>query len=243
MSDTVTVTTIRQGDPLDPVERLRAEIFLDTARVIQLLKLPCVAVYVDCSDEYLAAVRSHGVHLVPQRSQGMGNVRREALRAARDHFPATKYYCWLEPEKSCLPWFIAPLRRRMAKDGAVLGLFNRKSMASYPKEQAHYYLFCRAVATALIGRDVDYAFGPMMLIPECLPYFIEYEGEYGDLWESILLPRLRVIKSGARYTTLSVSFKNDPRMTTIEAGNPDMILKRLAQFNNVIPSLVTEWAK
>jgi hypothetical protein len=30
-------------------------------------------------------------------------------------------------------------------------------------------------------------------------------------------------------------------MTHIETGNPQMILKRLEQFQNVIPSLLTEW--
>src|SRR5262249_23040060 len=113
----------------------------------------------------------------------------------------------------------------------------------YPAEQAYYYLFCRVAATKLVGFDLDYAFGPMMMSKPAIQYFLGYQGDYGDKWDSILIPRLRVIKRGETISLLPIDFKNDPRMTAVESGNPTLILKRLEQFNNVIPSLIREWER
>lgn len=131
----------------------------------------------------------------------------------------------------------------MCKEQSELGIFNRIDMVSYPPEQAYYYLFCRAVATHFVGFDIDYAFGPMVMTRIATQYFLDYRGEYGDKWDSILIPRLRIIKDGLRISVLPIYFQNDLRMKQLEAGNPIIILKRLEQFNNVVPSLITEWQR
>ena len=70
---------------------------------------------------------------------------------------------------------------KMQKEQSVFGIFNRTDMTSYPPEQAYYYLFCRTVANQLIGFDIDYAFGPMMMTAKTIPYFLAYSGNnYGD---------------------------------------------------------------
>ena len=112
---------------------------------------------------------------------------------------------------------------------------------SYPPEQSHYYQFCRAVATQFVGFDFDYAFGPMVITRSSASFFLNYNGKCGDKWDSILIPRLQIIKSGLKTSILPIDFQNDQRMTSVESGNPTIILKRLEQFNNVIPSLVEEW--
>jgi len=174
---------------------------------------------------------------------GMGNIRREAISAACSLFPDTEFCCWLEPEKPNLSIFIYPMVALMSEEKTELGMFNRVSMTSYPIEQAYYYLFCRAVASKLIGFDLDYAFGPMIMSKAATQYFLDYKGEYGDRWEAIMIPRLRIMKQGIRVSLLNIDFKNDPRMTEIESGDPDVILERIEQLNNVIPSLIKEWAK
>jgi hypothetical protein len=80
----------------------------------------------------------------------------------------------------------------------------------------------------------------MIVSREGLKHFLDYDGQYGDLWESILIPRLRIIRNGLGFSILPVNFKNDPRMTLSESGNLKFVLKRLNQFNNVITSLVKE---
>jgi len=234
----ICATTFRQGNQFNCIERVRAEVFLDTVRELSNLDL---LLHVDTDDLYLKNLQKYGVITVKQKSIGMGNIRREAIREASLHFPNSNYLCWLEPEKPNIAKFILPMVHKMKMDKTSLGIFNRNNMSSYPPEQSHNYQFCRAVATQFIGFDIDYAFGPMVVPRSSSSYFLEYQGEYGDKWDSILVPRLRIIKNGLCISTLPINFQNDNRMTCVESGNPTIILKRLEQFNNVIPSLVKEW--
>ncbi len=243
LSRIICVTTFRQGDPTNAIENTRSEVFFDTAREMLNTRLSLVAIYTETQEFVLQTLRQLGVVLVEQQSAGMGNVRREALTAACAHFPNTQYLCWLEPEKPGLIQYIVPMAHQMEREQSALGIFNRNDMASYPLEQAHYYLFCRAVATQLIGFDVDYAFGPMMVTRSSISYFLEYQGEYGDKWDSILVPRLRIIKDGLNVSVLPTDFQNDVRMRRVESGNPTVILKRMEQLNNVVPSLIAEWQR
>lgn len=238
----VAITTIRQGDANNAIERVRSEVFFDTLTELNRRRIALVSVYTECSDSYLHELEKRGVVLIAQQGSGVGNVRRQALASTLRLFPFASYFLWLEPEKPGLPRFATSLVTLMEEHEADLGLFNRISLSSYPREQAYYYLFCRAVASRLIESDVDYAFGPMILTRQGMLPFLSYAGEYGDLWEATLLPRLRVIKAGMTVAILCVPFKNDPRMTRAESGNPAMIEKRVRQLSNVVPSLLAEWA-
>lgn len=185
-------------------------------------------------------MQASGIVPLLQQSSGIGGVRREALSRAAEYFPDAKYICWIEPEKQNMVKFIFPMVQCMRNGNWCLGLFNRRSMKSYPAEQAHYHLFFRAVASKFLGRDVDYAFGPMMCERTMLPYFLSYESKYGDLWDSLLIPRLEIIKDGHSYGTQEIDFRNDHRMTQIESGNAIIIKKRLQQFENVGQSLLNK---
>lgn len=241
LKDVVCVTTFREGDVVKQVEKIRSQVFMDTVTKLTATGLSVLAVHIDTSKKTLYKLAYQGVVLIEQSTSGMGNVRREALAASLKHFPDAKYICWLEPEKPDMAQFIAPMVQFMKQEQSVMGIFNRREMSSYPAEQAYYYLFCRSIASKLVGFDFDYAFGPMMLTPQTLQYFLEYESNFGDKWDSILVPRLRVIKAGLQLSRLSIGFRNDKRMTEVETGNADMILKRITQFNNVVPSLLSEW--
>lgn len=240
----VAVTTIRQGSDENPVEKTRAEIFLDTATACARLGIKLVAVLKDCSDPYLKKLRDRNVLLFQQQTQGkLGAVRRETMRAGIERFGDAKYYLWLEPEKPTFPALAKNIISELDHAGAEFCFFNRRSMESYPSEQAHYYLFCRSVASHLVGWDLDYGFGPMIFTQASVSFFLEYNSEYGDLWDSILVPRIRIIRSDFKYAVKTVEFQNDPRLTVVESGNPRMILKRVEQLQNVIPSLIAEWHK
>jgi len=241
-NEIICVTTFRQGNSKNVIERTRSGVFLDTARRILEAGLALVVDHTETQSSVLRMLQQLGAVLIEQHTIGMGNIRREALSESRMHFPNARYFCWLEPEKPDLVRFIVPMANQMNKEQSDFGFFNRVNMAGYPTEQAHYYLFCRAVATNLLGFDIDYAFGPMVMTPVTMPYFLEYSGDrYGDKWDSILVPRLRIIKEGIKFSVLPVSFRNDERMARVESANMSIILKRLEQFNNIIPSLIAEW--
>lgn len=157
----ICVTTFRQGNPGNQIEKIRTQVFFETAKKLFDIGLPLVAVYIETQKDVLDKLKELGLTLCLQQTKGTGNIRREAILAALNVFPETKYLCWLEPEKPDMVRFIEPMYTKMKQEQSGLGMFNRTAMSSYPPEQAHYYLFCRSVASQLIGFDLDYAFGPM----------------------------------------------------------------------------------
>lgn len=218
-SSLVSVTTIRQGDPSNLIENIRASIFLDTALKHAQLGVTICALYSSCTEEYLRKLESLGVVLFEEKTKGMGNVRREIMLR-----------CALEAVSED------------QTEGCAACFFNRLSMNSYPEEQIHYYLFIRSIATQLFGFDFDYGFGPMLISKLGIHYFLDYTGDYGDLWDSILVPRIRLIKSGEKFRVAGIDFRNDFRMKAVEKGNANIIIKRLLQFDNVTKSLMKEFS-
>jgi hypothetical protein len=242
-SHIVALTTIDYGLYPTVPQKVRSDVFLDTAKNLRELGIPCIALAAECSDAYIRRVREHDVVVVPESNHGMGAARREVFAKGLELFPSAVHYLWLEPEKSHLPQHALRLSRQMLSQDAVLGLFNRGRMNSYPQEQAYYYLFCRAVASQLFGFDTDYAFGPMIMTKKSLPYFLDYRGDYGNLWDSILIPRVRLFYDRERICISHAAFQNDERMKLAESGDPEFILKRVRQIDNVIPSLISEWLR
>lgn len=236
----VCFTTFRQGSPTNPIEQIRSDVFVDTLNKISEAQLPFLVLHIDTQRSLLKKIEASGGVSVKQRGAGMGVVRREALATALAQFPKSEYFFWIEPEKPDMIRFITEIHDLMVTEKTALGLFLRTNLASYPPEQAHYYGLCRSVASQLMGFDIDYGFGPMVISRAVVPYFLNYQSAHGDLWDSILVPRLRIIRNKFRVSQLPIDFKNDQRMTSIESGNPQIVLKRLEQLNNVIPSLINE---
>jgi hypothetical protein len=237
----VVLSTIRQGNMENPVEYVRSIVALETASNLLSLKIPSMWIYSDCQDFYLKELASRQVRLIQQTGNGMGCVRREAMNVALSLYPNASYLIWIEPEKPDMVRFVLPTVAKMYEQSALLGLFNRVSYESYPKEQALYYQFVRTVASHLIGYDLDYGFGPMVVHRNVLPYFLTYNSKYGDEWDSILIPRLHIIKDRIPIAIQEIDFINDLRMTEVESGNMDIVLKRIHQINNVVLSLIAEW--
>lgn len=243
MSVAVCLTTFRQGDSENLIDTVRSEVFMDSVIALNKNSIPCVALTTETSNQFIQKIEGLDVVVLSQESVGMGNIRREVLSKTISLYPEIDFYLWMEPEKLNLVKFINAMANLMNVEKSDLGIFNRNSMNSYPEEQAYYYLFCRKVASRLLGFDFDYAFGPIMMSKLGAKYFLDYNGEYGDRWESIMIPRLRAINDGLKFSVLNINFENDPRMTDVESGDSDMILKRIDQLNNVIPSLLKEFER
>ena len=242
-TDLVAMTTFRQGSAENLIELVRAGVFLDTARNCRQLGIPLVVVYVDCSVAFLDELASLGATLVEQNCMGMGAIRRQAMQAAAENFAEAGNFLWLEPEKPGMPAIAQAVCADRTKHSPSATFFNRRSMSSYPPEQAHYYMFVRSVATKMLGLNIDYGFGPMLLTKRTMRFFLDYKSNHGDLWDSILVPRVGIIRAGSLFHIAEIDFVNDPRMTAIELGNPQIILKRLEQLKNVVTSLVAECQK
>jgi len=90
-SNIICVTTFRQGNIDNPVKRVRAEVFLDTAKKLREFNIPCVTLFTETQADFLEHLKRLGIVLAEQRSSGMGNIRREVISMARSLFPKRNF--------------------------------------------------------------------------------------------------------------------------------------------------------
>ena len=239
----VVVTTTKQGHSQDIVSKIRAKLALKTALAAKKASLTMLSVDGSSTAEYVEQLRRLDVQVVPEINGSMGSIRRQAIRAGFEIGSRVKYVVWIEPEKVNMVQFITNAAQIMARDHTLFALFNRRSLRSYPPEQALYYRFARLAYGYLQREDIDYGFGPMILTERSSEYFLQYAGEYGDMWDSILVARLRIIRAGIPYSIIEVRYRNHPLQTRVERGNVAILVKRVDQLHNVVHSLVREHRK
>ena len=181
-----------------------------------------------------------GAILVDETERGMGGSRRQAMRIASRLVGANGAVVWMEPEKHSLVgelWkAVQPIREGLADFVQPA----RKSLASYPPYQQTTERRGNLGFLAATGIDIDVWFGPRVIGPRALPYFLDYKGEYGDKWESVQIPILRVRAAGLRIMGVTVDYTHPAEQTAAETGDAEMDRKREAQIANIIPALQRE---
>lgn len=175
----------------------------------------------------------------------MGSCRRAAMRAAIASVGEGGVVIWSEPEKHSLISNIDRIAGPILDDRADLVVPNRsvEGILSYPPEQAAAEMVGNLAFEYLTGQSLDVWFGPFAANRKALQYFLDYQGEYGDLWDSIIVPRVTAIKAGVRATRVLVDYLHPSEQTEQETGNMDFLLKRIDQLKNLIPALQKEAAK
>ncbi len=186
---------------------------------------------------FLRQLEQTGAGIYSQMTPGMGQGRKETLTHAAERGDTDTVYIWLEPEKytivSLLERLIEPIQ-----DGRVdITIPDRGDLASYPEEQRHAELFGNEAFRLLTGHSLDMWSGVRVMNREALQYFLDYEGEYGNLWDQHFVPVIRAIAFGLEVLSVPVDYVHPPEQTAAEAADPEMILKRLKQLDNLIPAI------
>jgi len=169
-----------------------------------------------------------------QSQKGVGASRREALSEAAKIAGDDGAIVWMEPEKHP---FIDKLQKPASfviKKRFDLITLGRKKFHNYPPEQKLGELFVNYALKQFTGLNWDFCFGPFITSQKGIKFFLDYNGEYGDSWDSTIIPRLRILKAGLKVKYLKVDYVHSSAQTKEETGNPIFIIKRLEQMNNVI---------
>jgi len=75
---------------------------------------------------------------------------------------------------------------------------------------------------------------------ECDAHFLNYNGKYGDKWDSIHIPRLQVIAAGHNVISVPVDYPHPIDQTQEETGNLLQSYKRFGQIDNLVLSIWRE---
>ena len=235
-----TIITTVLLKPRNAIEDVRADLALKMILDARREGHNVLALDGGSEPERLAPIENCGARIVKQIGQGMGVARREAIAGAAKFFPNEMVFVWLEPEKVNMIAHLTAALQTTVASGCSFAFFNRTSLASYPPEQACAYGVVRGVASDLLGVDLDFMFGPVVFTKFMLHYFLNYDGKYGDKWDSIHIPKLRAINDGASYRVIDIDYEHPASQTDAEKGDLDYLRKRIEQASLVIRAMVKE---
>jgi len=234
--ETVITTTTWYKDS----NEIRAKLAFKTAEEAKKHGFALVVVDGGSPESFCRGMRERGAKVIPQEVKGFGEGIRESFREASLLVGVDGMIIRMEPEKYPFVPELPALVSLMMEGEVDLMVLGRKNLDSYPPEQKHEEMFLNLSAQSLTGLKWDFSFGPFIANSQALPYFLSYDGEYGDIWDSIWLPRLRLMADGARVKYLEVDYIHPIEQTKEETGNSNFVMKRLRQLNNMIPAYEKE---
>ena len=240
-SEQVAIATTTFYNPDLEISRYRVALAKNTIKSAIDLGYSVVVVDAGSSDDFLGAIEGYGAKIVQEMGCGMGASRRQAIEEAQN--TGKKIIAWTEPEKEDYIFGLEKTIRPILDGRADLVVPKRKSMQSYPLSQKYAECFGNTVWEELTETPLDMWFGPRTWKRELSDYFLDYIGEYGDLWDSIFIPVMNMVFDGKRIKGVEINYTHPKIQTEFEEGNPSFSIKRLDQLKNLIPALKTHWGK
>ena len=222
---------------------LRSRLAIRTAQEAQQYGYPIAVVDGGSAGEFREKLLACGVLLFDQATKGMGSSRRQAMSEAAKIAGDNGVVIWMEPEKHTFVSELHKVVKPIQSDEVDIVVPARKSLSSYPPEQEHAERIGNLAFKYLFGRELDPWFGPRAMNQKALGYFLAYQGEYGDKWDSIFIPVLRAMKDGLRVKSVEVDYVHPHEQTAEETGKIDFLLKWVEQLLNLIPALQHEAEK
>lgn len=194
----------------------------------------------DSPAEVKDALRAIGGQVFDQEpGTGMGAARRQAVKVALEQGAET--IVWMEPEKHPLVTFLDQLVDQFDFDRADLLIPRRRSLRSYPTYQMVKELEGNHEAGSLTRRpDLDLWFGPRVMNRRAARLMVDYDGQYGDRWDSIFIPVLMALKRNYTVVGHTVDYVHPPEQTAAES-DPSMDRKRDEQLVTLLDGMSQYW--
>lgn len=223
-------------------EQVRAECALRMVTEAVAAEMEVVVVDGGSPDSYVTRLQQLGARVVTQESPGMGNARRQALAKALELSDKSQAIIWTEPEKYPLMPLLSPAACKISEEHYDLVMLRRLSLESYPPEQAMAYQLIALAVKYLTGIDSDFGWGPTALSASAVEYYLDYQGDYGDSWDSIHIPKLRIIHDNLPWTIVDVDYSHPPEQTAAETGMA-LFSKRIKQIDVLVTAIQQEVEK
>lgn len=90
-------------------------------------------------------------------------------------------------------------------------------------------------------KKLRYSFGPRSFKKDISKYFLNYGGEFGDKWDALNIPLLNAVLDKKKVESFDVNYEHPPQQTEFEKSNLNYNLKRIAQLNNIVSSLHSQF--
>lgn len=221
------------------LDEVRTRLALKT--ICEARKLDYQIIVVDGSPNFIKdAFLNAGAIVLNQNEKGMGPGRRQAIREAANLAGPNGAVIWMEPEKTPLICQLNELLEYFWLKKDPLLIPGRRTLDSYPKSQQHAEWLGNRIFQMITGKDLDVWFGPRIFSTEISGFFLNYKGEYGDKWDSIFIPILRILASGKTVAGYGIDYAHPQEQTTTEENDLLMDLKRIEQLTTLVNAIRKE---
>lgn len=221
---------------------VRAECSMRTLETAVEHNYEVIAVDAGSPYEFVTAMQRLGVHVVKQVLPGMGNAQRQALQTAQEICDDSSSVLWTESEKYPLIPLIDNALTRRRNEQLDLLMLRRKSLDSYPPEQAMSYRLIALAMQYLTDIESDFGWGPTIMSPRAIDYYTAYSSSYGDSWDAIHIPKLHIMYDQLPWAMADVDYIHPPEQTAAETGIP-LFMKRIGQAEQLSRALISEAEK
>ncbi len=233
MKSVIATTTL-----FEDLNEIRAKLAVRT--ISEARKKGYQIVVVDGSPESVKEIfRKKGAIVFGEEKKGMGASRRQAIREATKLAGPDGIVIWVEPEKTPFIPHLRQVIQCLLTEKADMVIPKRRSVESYPEIQQRFEWLANQAFQMFSGESLDVWFGPRVFRSNVSSFFLNYKGEYGDKWDSILIPVFRAIKAGLKVIGLEVDYIH-PKEQTIAENDFAFFEKRRKQLNCLVEALRAE---
>jgi len=224
-------------------EDARAQLALKTCRTAVKAGYPILVVDGGSQVGYKAQLRKAGAIVQDQKAMGMGQSRRECIRAGLA--TGAGVIVWMEPEKYPLIPFLGSCIEPILADEADIVIPRRASLESYPDYQHFSELRGNWSLGNILGcYGFDLFFGPRVMSRAVAEKVASYDGRidgktvYGDNWEILFVPIIQMVADGVRIKSVTVGYSH-PSAQHDEDGE-SFRCKRDKQRNDIVSAMMSE---
>ncbi len=222
-------------------DKLRAGIAKRTFETAIRLGYQIIAVDGGSSQELIGEFEKIGVKVSKQIKRGIGNSRRQAFQEAYNS--KKEIIIWTEPEKRSIIKEISKIIKPIIENKADIVIPKRKSLSSYPLEQQYAESLGNLFWKQLTGTDLDMWIGVRAFRRESCSYFLNYNGEYGDKWEILLIPVINAIYDKKKVTSIEINYQHPVEQTRLEEKDLNFFKKRIEQLTSLVGAIDSHWKK
>lgn len=217
----------------------RSALALNLVKEADKFGYPIIVVDEGSPQKLIDDFRKNHARVYTQEKKGMGIGRRQAFQLAHDS--GEEVIVWVEPEKDTFIRYIDCCAEPILKGEAELVIPRRKSLESYPDFQRDSETNGNNFFQEITGTSIDIFFGPRIFRRNLAHYFTDYDGRYGDLWDSINVPIVEMVFNRERTREVIVDYEYPVSQSALESNSPEFYEKRRIQLENTKKSLENHW--
>ncbi len=241
IADKVAIATTTLYKPDSESDLLRAKIAGRTVRNAIDSGYSVAVIDSGSSDDLLKDFERYGALIRSHPNVTMGQSRRLSIKLADSI--GRRITAWTEPEKEHYIQELWKTALPIIEEKTDMTIPDRRPLDDYPAFQQLAENLGNLFFKDLTGHDLDMWSGPRTWRRGLSCYFTDYNGEYGDKWESVFIPVIDAILAGERVTGVNVDYKHPKDQTSFEDGNVDFHMKRILQLESLTKAVKTHWEK